>query len=113
MNDGTPVIRYDPSMSQANGNNAPGTCDTDVAAIDCDNGQLDTTTAGSGPSGFCGLAQLRSQTLGNGVACTTPLLQTDNHWAVQLAAYKAVPDYLWQVVVQYGMATPDQLGEFP
>ncbi len=105
--DGTPVTRYDPTLSSitAGGQEgtAPGTCDTDPGiAVDC-NTAANTTTDPQ----FCGVTKLHA------AGCTAPLLVTDNHWAVQLAAYKAVPDYLWQVVVQYGMATPDQLGVFP
>jgi hypothetical protein len=43
----------------------------------------------------------------------TPLNIYDNHWALQLSAYKEVPDYLWEVVIQYNIGTPDQLGVFP
>jgi hypothetical protein len=43
----------------------------------------------------------------------TPLTKWDNHWAVQLDAYKEVPDYLWEVVINYGLGTPDQLGVYP
>ena len=40
----------------------------------------------------------------------TPLTVYDNHWAVALRGYKSVPDYLWQVLMQYRLASPQQLG---
>jgi hypothetical protein len=43
----------------------------------------------------------------------TPLTKFDNHFAVALDNYKSVPDYLWEVVVTYGLGTPDQLGIYP
>ena len=45
--------------------------------------------------------------------CQTPLTQFDNHYVTTLAAYKAVPDYLFDVVIRYGLGNPAQLGLFP
>jgi hypothetical protein len=123
MNDGTAVVRSDPTIRNItlNGNPAgmPMTCDTDypstpgyVATSNCDGSQVQpvlypgTASATPNPT-FCGVNKLYA------TGCTKPLVQTDNQWAVQLAAYKAVPDYLWQAVVQYGLATPAELGVYP
>jgi len=105
--DGTPVVRFDPTLSAitTGGQEAPGpgTCDTDPGIpVDCNSAAPATTD----PM-YCGVTKLHAQ------GCTTPLAATDNRWAVQLAAYKVVPDYLWEVVIRYGMGTPDQLGVFP
>ncbi|APR80315.1 Hypothetical protein A7982_05662 [Minicystis rosea] len=45
-------------------------------------------------------------------ACT-PLNVWDNHFSVHLAKYKEVPDFLWEVIIKYGIGTPDQLGVYP
>jgi hypothetical protein len=45
-------------------------------------------------------------------ACT-PLNKYDNHYAYDVANYKTIPDYLWEVMVRYGLGSPDQLGVFP
>ncbi len=37
----------------------------------------------------------------------------DNHYADQLNSYVEVPDYLWEVVIKYGLGDPNQLGLFP
>jgi hypothetical protein len=37
----------------------------------------------------------------------------DNHWAYELSGYKSVPDYLWEVLRVYQLASPDQLGLYP
>jgi hypothetical protein len=42
-----------------------------------------------------------------------PLNVWDNHYAVHLAKYKEIPDFLWEVVIKYGIGTPDQLGVYP
>jgi hypothetical protein len=41
------------------------------------------------------------------------LTKWDNHWAVELDNYKEVPNFLWEVVIKYGLGTPDQLGVYP
>lgn len=42
-----------------------------------------------------------------------PLGEWDNHHVVHLRKYKSVPDYLWEIIVGYGLGTPDQLGLYP
>ena len=37
----------------------------------------------------------------------------DNHYAYELANYKSVPAYLWQVLQTYNLATEHQLGLYP
>jgi hypothetical protein len=102
MNDGTPVVRYDPYLINAqNGSAAPAQCDLDVP-VDCD----PTITTLTDPN-YCGVTKLHA----NG--CTAPLDAGDNHYSAQVAPYKSVPDYLWQVMSQYGLATPAQLGKYP
>jgi hypothetical protein len=58
--------------------------------------------------------------LGTGPTCDqnvtpgcTPLNEFDNKAARHVRKYKSVPDYLWEVVVKYGIGTPDQLGVYP
>jgi hypothetical protein len=99
MNNGTPVVRLDLVMS-GNGQ-APPTCDTDAPA-DCNGIQTDPTA-----SDYCGVTKLHA------TGCAQPLLAYDNHFATQVGPYKAVVDYLWEVVMRYGLGTPDQLGVFP
>ncbi len=115
MSDGTGVVRFDPTMSTITPMGgtaaAPATCDTDVAVADCDGNNLDPTSAATGSAAYCGASQLRAQV--GGVLCTAPESQWDNHWVPQLAAYKEVPDYLWEVVIRYNLGTPAQLGVFP
>jgi hypothetical protein len=105
MKDGTPVVRMDATMSSITPTGqqgaAPPTCDLD-APVDCDGTILDLTD----PM-YCGATKLHS------VNCTTPLQVGDNHFSAQLGPYKSVPDYLWQVMSRYGLATPSQLGLFP
>ena len=36
-----------------------------------------------------------------------------NHYAYELKSYKSVPDYMLQMMVQLGVADPDQLGVYP
>jgi hypothetical protein len=45
-------------------------------------------------------------------ACT-PLTKYDNHFVMHLDNYKSVPNYLWEIIVGYGLGTPDQLGIYP
>jgi hypothetical protein len=43
----------------------------------------------------------------------TPLTVDQNHWAHELAAYKSVPDYLWQAELVYGwFNAPSERGVF-
>jgi hypothetical protein len=42
-----------------------------------------------------------------------PLNEFDNLAARHVKKYKSVPDYLWEVVIKYGIGTPDQLGVYP
>lgn len=42
-----------------------------------------------------------------------PLSASANHWAVALDKYRALPQYLWEVVIRYGLGTPGQLGLYP
>jgi hypothetical protein len=42
----------------------------------------------------------------------TPLSIYGNHFAYQLQGYKEVPDFLWEVVLKYGLGTPDELGVY-
>ncbi len=85
---GAPIVKSDPALGQILSNgNAGGpkpNCDTSV------------------PEG----------TPNHPVGCTL-LSKWDNHWAVQLDNYKSVPDYLWEVVITYGMGDPGQLGLYP
>ena len=69
---------------------------------DCDSNVFDPTA-----STFCGAYKLHAK------GCTAPPTEWDNHWVQQTAAYKEVPDYLWEVVIRYGLGTPDELGVFP
>ncbi|WP_437500620.1 hypothetical protein [Sorangium sp. So ce1099] len=36
-----------------------------------------------------------------------------NHYAYELKSYKSVPDYMLQMMAQFGLAAPDQLGVYP
>jgi hypothetical protein len=98
--DGTPIIAGDPALvtvapnSAANGP-SPLTCDLG-APVDCD-----PNTPGS-----CTPADVHP-------AGCTPLTIYDNHFAQHLANYKSVPDYLWEVIVKYGLGTPSQLAVYP
>ena len=106
MTDGTPVIRGDLSMLtiMSGGANGPATvtCDLD-APVDCDS----TVSDPANPQ-YCWVV-----TKLHAAGCTAPLQQWDNHAAVHLNKYKSVPDYLWEVVIKYGLGTPDQLGVYP
>lgn len=112
MKDGTPVVRFDPTLSpfDTTGNLAAPkpTCNPDITADDCDPANTDPLSTVTGSASYCGVNKL------HGKGCsTTPLTKWDNHFAVQLDAYKEVPDYLWEVVMRYNLGTPDQLGVFP
>ncbi|XXT16216.1 hypothetical protein WME94_38890 [Sorangium sp. So ce429] len=43
----------------------------------------------------------------------TQLTVYKNHYAYELKSYKSVPDYMLQMMAQFGLAAPDQLGVFP
>ncbi|KYF97193.1 hypothetical protein BE20_39495 [Sorangium cellulosum] len=43
----------------------------------------------------------------------TQLTIYKNHYAYELKSYKSVPDYMLQMMVQLGVADPDQLGVYP
>ncbi|WP_437670938.1 hypothetical protein [Sorangium sp. So ce131] len=49
---------------------------------------------------------------GNDPPCTQ-LTIYKNHYAYELKGYKSVPDYMLQMMAQFGLALPDQLGVFP
>jgi hypothetical protein len=114
LSDGTPLVRFDPTMSNVVPGPQPGSigftstggpCDQDPAApagMSCNGAQLDPTAAD-----YCGPYSSRA------TGCTAPLTQYGNHWAPMLAAYKEVPDYLWEVVMRYNLGTPDELGVYP
>jgi hypothetical protein len=122
MKDGTAVVRTDPMIAPINASGNPGipnpTCDTDYPSsptTDCDPNVLfptSTDTLGNVTANptFCGANKLRAQP--TTPACK-PLTQYDNHYASMLAAYKEVPDYLWETVIRYGLGNPAQLGLFP
>jgi hypothetical protein len=114
MANGTAVIRLDPTMQTIGSGGAAAppnpTCDTDLpdTSSDCNGSNfnvIDTTSTGT--ASYCGVNKLHA------AGCTTALTQWDNHWVPMLAAYKEVPDYLYQVVIQYGLGDPAQLGLFP
>lgn len=109
MNDGTPVIAGDVTMNtilggMSGGQNGPhpATCDLD-APVDCDSTVTDSTK----PL-YCWAGNKL-----HAAGCAAPLTQWDNHFVVHLAKYKSVPDYLWEVIIKYGIGTPDQLGVYP
>src|SRR6185437_11742963 len=105
MSDGTPIIRFDVTLSSITPTgqlgSVPAQCDTD-APEDCDPNVLDATAAT-----FCGPYKLHAK------GCTQAPSDYDNHWVQQIQHYKEVPDYLQEVVLQYGLGTPDELGVFP
>jgi hypothetical protein len=113
MADGTPLVRFDPTMQAFNGTGvggpAPATCDTDTGvAEDCDGTVLDYQAKGTGATGtFCGVTSYRA------LGCKAPLTLTSNRYAVALAAYKSVPDYLWEVMLTYKLTDSKQLGLSP
>ncbi len=43
----------------------------------------------------------------------TPLSVYSNHNAYALMGYKEVPNFLWEVVIKYGLGTPDERGVYP
>ena len=95
------------------------TCNTDFATADCDGTQLSLLLQpGNTPNPqYCGVNKQRANVLDPNtnklVPCTKVPSQYDNHFVTQLAAYKEVPDYLWEVVIRYGLGDPSQLGLFP
>jgi len=53
-------------------------------------------------------------TVAGAVDCDTTICSKfNNHYAVQLDNYVEVPNFLWEVVIKYGLGTPSQLGLFP
>ncbi len=105
MSDGTPVIRFDVTLSSITPTGqlgaVPAQCDTE-APEDCDATVFDATQAT-----FCGPYKLHAK------GCTQLPSQWDNHWVTQVQNYKEVPDYLQEVVLRYGLGNPDELGVFP
>jgi hypothetical protein len=110
--DGTPVVAADPAMHQitpeGNVGPAPVACDQS-APVDCCSAGTTVAACASNPMPATSACPATSIHPFN----CTPLSIYDNHWAVQLAPYKEVVDYLWTVVIQYQLGSPNQLGVFP
>jgi hypothetical protein len=101
--DGGAVIKADSAISaidSSGGDVSVYTCDLN-APVDCDPNPPPPATN-----------NCDAKTSQHPKGCT-PLTTGDNHDAWHLSKYKSVPDFMWEVVIQYGMGEPGQLGVYP